>query len=241
MNIDVLRKIERELDDRATHDAVGSAGLTALAMIVSGLPLIGGPGSIALDLVKKKLFEPDFRKLLIDLNAALIAVTPHFDKIVSLEEKVACMQDAIAKSSSVSRKMEKAIEAIDVYSLDSWVARNTGGQQTLKNLVLRNLDVLVSTSGGGITVTESVSVNGPARFEVGSEGSQIIADSQFEGRSKGSHTSSRLGNVAVGRNTTVEFGPQDGSVGLRVTTVVGGKSKVGAVTAPPTEKGEESE
>ncbi len=234
MNFNTLKQVERELGDGTTHDTVGSAGFTALAMIVSGIPLIGGPCSIALDVARRKLFEPDFRRLMMDLNAALIAAAPQIEKIERLEEKVASMQEVIANSSSVSQKMEEVIKVFDVYALDTWVARNTGGEQTLKNLVFKNLDVLVSTSSGGKTVAENVSVNGPARFEVGSEGSQIIADSHFEGRSSGVHSVSRLGSATISRNTTVDFGPQDGNAGARVTKVLVGKSKGGAgVSASP--------
>jgi hypothetical protein len=216
----------------------GRGAMTALALVTSLIPVVGGPTSIAVDKLSDKLFTQDVSVHLEALNVALQRIAPEIDRIDAFDKRLQRLSEAASSNAELIQLLENIAAASAVAILDDLTIVNVGGVNEIKRVVVENMRLQSTASVGAVTNFTELKHAGSARFDT-DHAKQTITDSHFTGRTGGFSSELSIRNAVLGQGTVEHHVVRDGGfVGLQITRHVGPNDPGGATlsiisTFPP--------
>jgi hypothetical protein len=179
---------------------IGRTATTLLAMIVSALPLVGGPLSLALDKLGDRLLLPDVEEHLKAIENYLLRLAPRIGQLEALDERVRAITETLFNQPEIIRILRQIVAATAPNLLDEFAVNNVGGIQELSKIVVDNMHLVSKASEGATTTLNNVTHSGPAKFDT-DHARQSISNSRFSGRPQGVATFADIKNATLGQGT----------------------------------------
>ncbi|WP_430259756.1 hypothetical protein [Neorhizobium sp. IRS_2294] len=217
MDKSAVAEIEAALRRDTALQKYGPAGLTALSMLLSLVPVAGGPASIVTERLRERLMDPQLEKHVALLASLVEEMAP---EISALDDRVAGVEAALTSSGSAAASMVSMADILAQTVLDPIVIQSVGGSTVFKDNVIRNMHLHSVAERGAASEISNINHEGSAAFHAGDGSKQSISGSVFSGGKRGDYTAkSVVDNAIVHPNTTLEFAPQNARTAVRSTTV----------------------
>ncbi len=161
---------------------------------------------------------------------------PRIDDIDVLSKRVDLISKAVKENSSIAEEFRKLMEfaaksASNAQILDEHVVNKNGGLMTYFNVIMEDLRLSSSATGGATTTFDGLVHSGSSKFDT-DRAKQEISNARFSGRGEGFSSIVKIQNGLFGQGSVETNVSEPGAnIGLRITRVVGPDDPGGATVS----------
>jgi hypothetical protein len=172
------REIAAELQKSEAWRARGEVLLTVASAILAAIPGMG-PAAAAADKIGSKLLDGDLEHRFQELCAVVAVLEPGFDRIESLEERVAELGRLVTTHAALATHTAALAAALTDRVDEVRVTTANGSTQSFADILINNMRLVAEARGNSANTFDNTHIVGPAHFYADNQSHQDVSRSTF--------------------------------------------------------------